>query len=457
MILSEIQSQIDIKHLCEIEQSVILNMFHSKEHFNEIIQKLDADDFTFVVHNKVFEHLKEYANKVEFFGVEKEIVRIAADLLKHIEGLTIIKLLNKKNYSKNLASDIDEIIAFSKYRKSVIEQNIKDGTVPTQKIEINDEYGKYIAIYFNYVIKHIYTTYIFHLPDELCDVFKQTLDNLSLCAQKEDHKLSVSYIRDKETKLPTQLQGFTLNKNISKIEKAEKLIEWATYLNISNIDFPRNRRFLSEYMFFLNLDNNNITYIPDDLFDLIRNSLFIDLSDNKLKALPKNISNLNVCKALMLCNNNITSLNDELFEMQLLSTLCLHNNKLTKIPNKIQDLINLETLTISNNDIKRLPSGISKLKKLNKLDIENTLIKEDTLKYINLEQIEKISFDDDLLPYFVKNFHKLKNINTINLVHSKYTQEDGIISLLNLTYDDEKLIKDNDYKGKGCIVLSKKI
>ena len=94
---------------------------------------------------------------------------------------------------------------------------------------------------------------------------------------------------------------------------------------------------------------------------------------------------------------------------------------------------------------------------LKKLVIENTQIDEYSLENIHLENLEEISFDDKIFPWFLKNFHKLKNIEIINLVHSDYSEFDDEISALELEIDTDSWMDEKDYLGNGCIKLSRKI
>ncbi|MGD9624365.1 MAG: hypothetical protein AB7D41_07520 [Arcobacter sp.] len=48
-------------------------MFHSKELFSKITSSITAEDLTFLVTKKLFEHLKTYSNEVDFFNNEDEL------------------------------------------------------------------------------------------------------------------------------------------------------------------------------------------------------------------------------------------------------------------------------------------------------------------------------------------------------------------------------------------------
>jgi hypothetical protein len=252
---------------------------------------------------------------------------------------------------------------------------------------------------------------------------------------------------------PEEIYAFCLKKNIDKIEQVEKLIEWGKKNKIDPVKFPRNKGSLREHSILEEFDKCDLENIPSELFEVKKNSFSFNFLNNKIKSLPSGISN-SKCSMLMLCHNEISIFPKSVYELKELNTLYLHGNKLQSLPEDIDKLKELKHLAISNNPIKKLPSSISRISTLKKLDIENTSITEESMDLLDLENIEKICFDDRLLPYFIENFHKLKKIDTINLIHSDYTINDPLIKDLGLIQDEESWMKDEDYQGHGCVVLS---
>ena len=442
------QSQINISDLCKIEISIIASMFHSKEFYNKIISSINTEDFTFVVTKKIFEYLIPYSNEVDFYGNEDEKIKVADDIyaFENIFVTTTLKILNSKP-CKNIDLDLTELLHFSNKRKETFLQESDNGK-SYATIKIEDEYGEYIAIYFNGIIIDIHTTYIFHLPEEICDTFEYTFNKIMPYVQKENFNLRMEINEDDAE----DIRAFVLSKNTNKIEKLENLIRWADKNNFMEKSFPRNRGDLQNAIFFV-LVNRGIEYIPDEFCEVLNQIKLLSLLMNQIKRIPQNIHLLENCLLLELCNNNIEYLPENLFQLEKLSILCLHGNKLQELPDSLGNLVNLGGLTLSNNSIKKLPHTIKNLTNLIELDIENTLIDENSLKYIILENIEKISFDDRLLPYFIENFHRLKNIDTINLSHSEYKTDNPIISSLGLNVENKDWMEDKDYEGHGCIVL----
>ncbi|MDD2651641.1 MAG: leucine-rich repeat domain-containing protein [Sulfurimonas sp.] len=447
------ESRININDLCKIEISIIASMFQSKELFSKITESINEENFTFFVTRKIFSHLKSYSDEVDYFGNEDEKTNIAEELyaFENIFTTTTLRILDSKPI-KNIDLELAEFLDFSNKRLEVFEPPLEHSNNGKHysNIIIEDEYGQYASLYYNGIVKEIFTTYIFHLPEELCDTFKHTFEKIAPYAQKENFNLAME-INEND---PKDIRAFVLIKNINKIKKLKNLIAWGKENDIKQNIFPRNRAELLGTIVF-ELNDQNLEYIPDEFCEVLSEVRFLTLLNNHIKEIPKNINSLKNCILLMLCNNQIKFLPETLFQLNKLTVLCLHGNAIQEIPEEIGNLVELNNLILSNNSIDSLPSTVSKLIKLKELDIENTLIDESSLKYVNLENIEKISFDDRLLPFFVKNLHRLKEIDTINLVHSQYKKSDEIISSLGLNHDDEKWMEDKDYKGHGCIVLSK--
>lgn len=459
------ESQTDIIHLRDIEFRIIASMYESKKLFEKIINQVQSNDFTFTLNKMIYEYLVFYAQKDSFFGDDSKKTKIALNIydIYNIHPHSIFKILDSrikhpknihdwidKHKVENLDLDIFELLDFSKKRQEIIIlQNDDKKAYATVKIE--DEYGFYNAIYLNGIILEIDTTYIFHIPKELSDAFKNTFKNIMSYVQIDNYEVTMQINEDD----PEDVEAFYLKKNIDKIEQMEKLIQWADKYEIDHNKLPRIKGCISEYKVIEKFDECNLEDIPKEFFEIKQNSFSLNFINNKIKSLPNEIG-ISKCSILMLCNNEIEDFPKSVYELKELRTLCLHGNKIKSLPDDIDSFTKLKKLTFSNNPIKNLPASISNITTLKELEIENTHIDENSLEYLHLENLEEISFDDKLLPWFLKNFHKLKNIETINLVHSDYSELDQEIIAFRLEIDTNSWMDEKDYLGNGCIKLSKK-
>ena len=148
----------------------------------------------------------------------------------------------------------------------------------------------------------------------------------------------------------------------------------------------------------------------------------LDLTKQKLKAVPMEVFKLYNLQELILAKNKIQELPPEIGTLTNLEKLNLEKNELTVLPPTIGNLTNLKELIVNRNEIYKLPPEIGNLVNLAKLDMWSNEIDEfpeeisklkDTLKYldlrvilINLDKQKKII---ELLPNTYIYFNKSCN------------------------------------------------
>ena len=97
--------------------------------------------------------------------------------------------------------------------------------------------------------------------------------------------------------------------------------------------------------------------------------IVLDLTYSKLDTLTKDIAKFKNLEELNLLANNITVIPDELWELTKLKKLNLGWNKIDSISPKVGHLQNLEELNLAKNSLTKLPATIGELKKLTKINI----------------------------------------------------------------------------------------
>ena len=121
--------------------------------------------------------------------------------------------------------------------------------------------------------------------------------------------------------------------------------------NLQSLDLRNNKlEFISDQFHVLKnlqvlrLDHNNISTLPDELFNLPLVAL--SLSFNSLFKVPKKISNLKSLNFLSLAENHIQDLPSELGDLRGLRTLHIHKNEFYKVPCRIGQIEALQELTL---------------------------------------------------------------------------------------------------------------
>jgi len=125
----------------------------------------------------------------------------------------------------------------------------------------------------------------------------------------------------------------------------------------------------------LNLNDNELTELPKEIGNLT-NLETLNLNDNELTELPKEIGNLTNLENLELTRNELTELPKEIGNLTKLMRLFLSGNKLTNLPKEIGNLTNLVILWLRGNKLTDLPKEIGNLPKLKFIFAEQNNIKK---------------------------------------------------------------------------------
>ena len=129
----------------------------------------------------------------------------------------------------------------------------------------------------------------------------------------------------------------------------EVLWKWADDNGISDEVLSRDREGLVNLTKLkLNLNENPLTKLPKEIGNLVSLTR-LDLGFNQLTKLPKEIGNLVNLTGLRLYNNQLTELPKEIGNLVNLTGLFPWNNQLTELPKEITGLTNL--IMISFDDI----------------------------------------------------------------------------------------------------------
>ncbi|XP_069753827.1 leucine-rich repeat and IQ domain-containing protein 4-like isoform X3 [Narcine bancroftii] len=128
----------------------------------------------------------------------------------------------------------------------------------------------------------------------------------------------------------------------------------------------------------LDLSQNPLRYLPKQICDLAQLEM-LSLDDSKLKEVAPEIKNLTKLKILGLTGNRFQAFPQEICFIDSLEKLYLgqdHGIKLIHVPEEICQLVNLKELYIENNEIEFLPATIGFLQNLTVLDCHKNRLLE---------------------------------------------------------------------------------
>ncbi len=169
----------------------------------------------------------------------------------------------------------------------------------------------------------------------------------------------------------------------------------------------------------LDLDHNQLTSLPKNIFNGLHNLRELYLFTNRLTSLPENIFNgLPKLQRLYLFNNQLNSLPEKIFNnLHNLRKLWLDDNQLASLPEKIfNNLPKLQMLELFNNQLTSLPEKIfNNLPNLLDLNLyRNRLTSLPEKIFNNLPNLRELWLYDNQLTSLPKNiFNGLPNLQEL--------------------------------------------
>nr|XP_006823254.1 PREDICTED: uncharacterized protein LOC100370876 [Saccoglossus kowalevskii] len=213
----------------------------------------------------------------------------------------------------------------------------------------------------------------------------------------------------------------TLPEEVSNLTSLESL-------NLADNSFENYPSVLShlENLVTLNLNHNKLTAMHISLVNIKE----LDASHNNLVAIPNTVSqasqltnkinddpsitlDLKSLKVLRLTHNKLTSIPsvDSLLELTVLD---ISDNKLQKIPKQIRILKNLKELYLSNNEIKTVPCEITHLTELHELDISNNELEHLPPEIDNMTNLQSLYIQRNRLMELPRTIVHIDNLKYID-------------------------------------------
>lgn len=182
-------------------------------------------------------------------------------------------------------------------------------------------------------------------------------------------------------------QNIETEKVYTNIDEALKNPEKVYRLNLSNqeINLSNEQWKLFINLEYLNLKNDGLKQIPKEISNLKRLKI-LDLSGNEFNELPREFSNLNNLEELYLNDEKNLKLSETLkvlAKLPKLKSLHLENDNLKELPNEINKLKSLESLYLNENKFKTIPN-LKPLDHLKFLDLRKNDLKPELLDQKNL-------------------------------------------------------------------------
>ena len=110
----------------------------------------------------------------------------------------------------------------------------------------------------------------------------------------------------------------------------------------------------------LDLLSNPIEELPEFPINLWRRMESLQLSDTKLKTIPKSIANIADLKDLRLSDCRLETVPETLGEMKCLVYLSMENNRLKELPERLGRCRRLRVLKVGRNRLKSIPGSLAR-------------------------------------------------------------------------------------------------
>jgi small GTP-binding protein len=164
----------------------------------------------------------------------------------------------------------------------------------------------------------------------------------------------------------------------------------------------------------LDLSFNRLTALPPEIAKPM-NLTGLRLSGNQLTSLPPEIAKLTNLAGLYLPNNQLTSLPPEIAKLTNLTRLDLSYNQLTALPPEIAKLTNLAELRLSYNRLTALPPEIAKLTKLTRLYLSDNQLTALPPEITKLTKLTRLDLSGNRLTALPPEITKLTNLTGLRL------------------------------------------
>ena len=258
-------------------------------------------------------------------------------------------------------------------------------------IETNEGQKLDIGFHFLVLLDSTLVGSYYYKPknDDLKLIGHLNKDNSFELTERDNNETITGFIKGKLTIDKSKIEGFWIspnkNKNyLLKLEKTKSISYW---------DFIKKNRSLYEYndiklaikesekVLSIDVDNQSLKIIPKEISKL-KNIVSINLGGNNFVKFPKEICNLTTLDELSMSSSGLTYVDKEVGNLKNLRILILNFNQIKSLPKEIGKLTNLLYLELGRNQLKTLPNEIRNLTNLQELHIENNILTEKEKKRI---------------------------------------------------------------------------
>lgn len=254
--------------------------------------------------------------------------------------------------------------------------------------------------------------------------------------------------------------------NVIFLEKLEDILEKKLiFKEFFNEDFWDFTGFFAQNSCITHLSiqgEENFYEFPKEITQLNKLKMLV-LIDLPIKRLQKEIFNLKSIEVLYIMHcPNITEIPESIGQLEALKGLYLRFNTLKNLPETIGNIKSLKEFGLSNNDLESLPNAIGCLKNIEVLNVSNNKISNLPLSIGDLVSLKSLSLNDNNLTSIPDSIQNLNSLKSLELRNNQLREVPSFILKLNslkkLDMDNNKIskitgiIRELENKGVRVIV-----
>jgi len=207
------------------------------------------------------------------------------------------------------------------------------------------------------------------------------------------------------------------------------LDEWMQYYEEDYEIVPEEENWVS-------VVDMGLTFIPD-LVDNFPNMQFLDMPDNYISYIGRDLTAFPKLEKIDLSGNQFTEFPMELLEISRLKHLSIGMNKIQEIPTHIFQHPELAELNIPGNSLESIPEIPSPNKKLVSLDLEDNVIQFIPSSIINLRRLHHLYLGGNRITEIPPEIIRLKKLRVLELQGNTLKDlPDDLSGLRSLVYID---------------------
>ncbi|KAK4787409.1 hypothetical protein SAY86_011242 [Trapa natans] len=145
----------------------------------------------------------------------------------------------------------------------------------------------------------------------------------------------------------------------------------------------------------------------------------VDLSENRLMALPNSMGAMKALRRLTIYSNQIINLPESIGELANLEDLDCHANRLRSLPASFTNLTGLVSLDLSSNQYTQLPDFIGSLASLQRLNVETNDLEELPYTIGYCSALNELKADFNRLKALPEAIGKLGSLQTLSLHYNR--------------------------------------